>query len=814
MDSVQSIGQFFKKLADNYKTTAETRDENSDVLEQILGLEVDEKKDREKKRRDAERTAQRAKRNKKRKDADRPNTLQRIFGKKAESKEKGINWLLVLLGGGALLAIAGKMITDFISNWIDDRVEDIKKSIDNWWKEVTGQVEKGADKEVKQAAIAEAEAANAGPERASQPPASADQADEIAAGLETEESAREMNPPQPGIVGEPGGPTQVTNREEIQEQRIIETEVLETDDPQGHEEDITAQKEQKQQDEKDRKEEDRKDGNNNLLSIGANVLTYGKTLMEGLGGIGSDLLSGKGITMDETSSDDSESPEQQQQPASSGQDAPISGNMQTKGVQIAKRLQQDMNISAAAASGIVGNLMLESGLQPDNVENGKGFSDGAINNIPVGTQRVGYGYGQWTNDRLEKFRKWLSDRGKADKPATDEDNYQYLLHELRGAEPLRNHWKSGTSIPENDPVAAANWFMMNWERPGKPHADRRQSYARQIYDSMEKRQKGGAVGKALAHIKKDEALSSLTKGSNDWVRPGGASVLSKTPWDQIKADTKLHAYRDSVGVPTIGWGNTYYDSIRNGKKPVKMGDTITKSRADQVMHDNVRALATDYSTEIPNWGKMSDSQQAGLISMGYNAPNFYSSNSFAPKLRGALQKGDMKTAANNLSWGGPSPTRISESQAMLRNGPMDLSKASAKPEPKKKEGGGFFSGVKKFLGLQSGGAVVPGSGTGDQYPVDLPAGSFVLNKNASSALQSLSQGTSAVGERFTAANDVHSKHFKKKGRPVVIVNIPEPAPQMPSPPPSPKQIESPSSGGLNISKIRSTMNRVNAGAAF
>ena len=56
------------------------------------------------------------------------------------------------------------------------------------------------------------------------------------------------------------------------------------------------------------------------------------------------------------------------------------------------------------------------------------------------------------------------------------------------------------------------------------------------------------------------------------------------------------------------------------------------------MHDNVHALATDYSTEIPNWGKMSDSQQAGLISMGYNAPNFYSSKTFAPKLKDAIKR--------------------------------------------------------------------------------------------------------------------------------------------------------------------------------
>ena len=126
--------------------------------------------------------------------------------------------------------------------------------------------------------------------------------------------------------------------------------------------------------------------------------------------------------------------------------APISGDMKGKAVTIAKRLMEDQGISAAAAAGVVGNLMLESGLDPDNVENGKGFADGAINNVPAGTKRVGYGYGQWTNDRLESFRAWLTERGKADSPATDEDNYQYLLHELNNKEPLRNHWKTGTSI--------------------------------------------------------------------------------------------------------------------------------------------------------------------------------------------------------------------------------------------------------------------------------------------------------------------------------------------------------------------------------
>ena len=72
--------------------------------------------------------------------------------------------------------------------------------------------------------------------------------DEIAAGLETEESAR--GEPTPTWYCWGTGWTDSGNKqEEIEEQRIIETEVLETDDPQGHESDIDAQKEQKIQDE-------------------------------------------------------------------------------------------------------------------------------------------------------------------------------------------------------------------------------------------------------------------------------------------------------------------------------------------------------------------------------------------------------------------------------------------------------------------------------------------------------------------------------------------------------------------------------------
>lgn len=43
-------------------------------------------------------------------------------------------------------------------------------------------------------------------------------------------------------------------------------------------------------------------------------------------------------------------------------------------------------------------------------------------------------------------------------------------------------------------------------------------------------------------------------------------------------DCSLTAYRDSKGVPTIGWGSTYYE---NGRR-VQMGDRITQAQADAV----------------------------------------------------------------------------------------------------------------------------------------------------------------------------------------------------------------------------------------
>lgn len=250
----------------------------------------------------------------------------------------------------------------------------------------------------------------------------------------------------------------------------------------------------------------------------------------------------------------------------------IQGNGINKGIAIAKKLMVDMNISAAAASGIVGNLMLESALIPDNVENGKGFEDGPVDNIPVGTRRVGYGYGQWTNDRLEKFREFLIQRGVNDQPATDDDNYAYLLEELNGDEPLFNHWKSKTSIPEDDPSKAATWFMMNWERPGVPHQDKRQEYAGSIYDKI----KG---------VTKETAQAEIEAAGGSFI-PSGPATGEEGQIDFMDPDNLAGLDAGKPKKVYMHWTAGGYNSIVGPYHTIFTGDGTMHRRVPYEQHSD------------------------------------------------------------------------------------------------------------------------------------------------------------------------------------------------------------------------------------
>ena len=174
-------------------------------------------------------------------------------------------------------------------------------------------------------------------------------------------------------------------------------------------------------------------------------------------------------------------------------------------------------------------------------------------------------------------------------------------------------------------------------------------------------------------IKKEEALSSVSPGKNDYIVPGGKSVVSGTDWSNIGPKTKIYAYPDSRGIPTIGWGATFYDGITSGTKSVKLGDSITKENADKILANNIGILAEKYSKEIANWSKMSPQQQSAILSIGYNAgPN--APLGAYPKLSAAIKSGNMVEVANNITRSGPSTERLANERKLLLSGPKDLTK--------------------------------------------------------------------------------------------------------------------------------------------
>ena len=369
-------------------------------------------------------------------------------------------------------------------------------------------------------------------------------------------------------------------------------------------------------------------------------------------------------------------------------------------------------------------------------------------------------------------------------------------------------------------------FVLN-KKASKHYAQKRQTGGSVGYRKGRKylkRQTGGFV-EAVKHIKKDEALSSLTKGKNDWIRPGGNSVISRKPWSSVNSDTPVHAYYDKVGnVPTIGWGATYYDDISSGTQKVKMGDTITKAKADKVMLDNVKRLAQRYSKMIPNWKKMSNSQRAGLLSMGYNAPNFYGAYK---GITAALDSGDMNRVRENLRWGGPSEARITESQAMMRKGPQNLNAIVGEKKVGQKIVGtgnplvdrfremtGQSPAVGTIIKRQQGGPItVPGSGDGDKVPMLLPAGSFVLNREASQRLQTGGVvGAETSHQRFMEANESVPTMVIPPPKTVVVKRRALATPPPINPPN--RGYNMGSGSGVNIVETASQLHRIQSGAAI
>lgn len=74
---------------------------------------------------------------------------------------------------------------------------------------------------------------------------------------------------------------------------------------------------------------------------------------------------------------------------------------------------------------------------------------------------------------------------------------------------------------------------------------------------------------------------------------------------------KLTAYKDAIGIPTIGWGNTQYE---NGVK-VKIGDKITQERADELFLLIVSKFIQGVNQRVQ---PVNQNQFDALVSFAYN----------------------------------------------------------------------------------------------------------------------------------------------------------------------------------------------------
>ena len=190
---------------------------------------------------------------------------------------------------------------------------------------------------------------------------------------------------------------------------------------------------------------------------------------------------------------------------------------------------------------------------------------------------------------------------------------------------------------------------------------------------------------------------------NDYVKPGGLSVISNTPWDTITDDTLLYPYDDGTGVPTIGYGSAAMRGITFDTNPIPV------RQAKAWLKDDINRISTGLSENIKWWDSMTDEQKAGLIMFEYNAGegNSYISGKGYPSLVRALEEGNIRAAIEEIQRTGPAQSRIDVEQELLRSGPQQIvgpKIVGPKIVGEEKVGSGipFFPDLTIMKGIQDG----------------------------------------------------------------------------------------------------------------
>lgn len=126
-----------------------------------------------------------------------------------------------------------------------------------------------------------------------------------------------------------------------------------------------------------------------------------------------------------------------------------------------RRIMRELGVNKYRAAAIMGNAGHESA----------GLTVMQEHRPTVPGSRGGYGWFQWTGPRRRAFEAWCAQRGL--KPASDEANLGFLLHELKGDEAAALAKLRAASTFDDMVVA----FEQGYERAGIKHYDRRKAWA-------------------------------------------------------------------------------------------------------------------------------------------------------------------------------------------------------------------------------------------------------------------------------------------------------------------------------------------------
>jgi TP901 family phage tail tape measure protein len=199
------------------------------------------------------------------------------------------------------------------------------------------------------------------------------------------------------------------------------------------------------------------------------------------------------------------------------------------GAQIAKELQQALGLSEAQASGIVGNLIRESGLNPR-------INEGGAVGLPRNVG--GYGLAQWTGTRQTDLIRFAGGASRAGDLATQ---LRFMVSELMGPESRAFSRLKQAQTPEQ----AAEIFDRFYERSRTRAIPERQANARRVFSELTNGSPVAGIGDYGRMLEKAQELAKQRlKDQQEYstqLREDQASTKATTEELQLQRDLRTAA---------------------------------------------------------------------------------------------------------------------------------------------------------------------------------------------------------------------------------------------------------------------------------